>query len=169
MFKLLRERSGASRIAKLGALAVVLALVATAGVVAIDSPPYFPTSQKAVGAKPLTSVQAPTQSPVPEQTVRLELGVQDAETPWAITLGDRQNPIITVKRGDTVEVTLTNNGQTVHDFTVEEFGVTMDSTTVDPGESVTVTFIANRAGTFTYFCAQPGHKELGMKGTLIVT
>lgn len=43
------------------------------------------------------------------------------------------------------------------------------SVTVLPSSTVVVEFIPREAGTFTFFCEQPGHRDAGMEGTLLVT
>ncbi len=73
---------------------------------------------------------------------------------------------LTVAKGDTVKVTFTNNGAYPHNFTITEFNVA--SKTVSPGQSDTVTFTADKAGSFKYFCSVPGHEDKGMVGTLTV-
>ena len=40
---------------------------------------------------------------------------------------------------------------------------------VSSGDSVVFTVDSIQAGTYTYFCDQPGHEQSGMKGTLTVT
>jgi nitrite reductase (NO-forming) len=62
-------------------------------------------------------------------------------------------------------VTLVNRGAAVHTFDIDELGV--HSGAIQPGQSTTVT-IAAAAGTYTYSCAIPGHRQAGMVGTLTV-
>jgi plastocyanin len=73
---------------------------------------------------------------------------------------------LSVNKGDTVNVTFTNNGAFPHNFTITELNV--KSKTISPGQSDTVTFIADQTGTFPYFCSVPTHKDKGMVGTLTV-
>ncbi len=73
---------------------------------------------------------------------------------------------LSVNKGDTVKITFTNNGTLPHNFTITELAV--KSKTIMPGQSDTVTFIADKAGTFVYFCSVPGHKDKGMVGTFTV-
>jgi nitrite reductase (NO-forming) len=63
-------------------------------------------------------------------------------------------------------VTLVNQGAVVHNFTIDELNV--HSGDMQPGQSTTVTIDAP-AGTYTYYCAIPGHRAAGMVGTLTVT
>ncbi len=72
---------------------------------------------------------------------------------------------IKVKKGDTVKVTFKVT-QGTHDFVVEEFSTRTELLKV--GQEETVEFIADKTGSFEYYCSVPGHREAGMKGTLIV-
>ena len=65
-----------------------------------------------------------------------------------------------------IEVTLENTGAVEHDVVVEEAG---DEVVVvaAPGETATGS-IELEAGTYTYYCSIPGHRQAGMEGTLTV-
>jgi plastocyanin len=71
----------------------------------------------------------------------------------------------TLPAGET-EITLTNNGQALHDVTFEELG---DETVAaaDGGETANGT-VTLEAGEVTYYCSVPGHREAGMEGTITV-
>ncbi|MGE5674145.1 MAG: cupredoxin domain-containing protein [Mycobacterium leprae] len=92
--------------------------------------------------------------------------------PLTLTMGENNqmkfNPAtITVDKGSTVQLTLVNKDTAqAHDFTVPDFNVM--SPNVGPGQSATIKFTANKAGTFTFFCSVPGHRENGMQGTITV-
>lgn len=73
---------------------------------------------------------------------------------------------ITVKKGENVKLTLINDGTTAHNLTIGD--LTLATKTVGPGESDSITFTADTAGTFTFFCSVDSHESLGLKGTLIV-
>lgn len=73
---------------------------------------------------------------------------------------------MSVTKGDTVKVTFTNNGKYPHNFTITDLNV--QGKTIQPGESDTVTFTADKAGSFKYICSVPGHADRGMVGTLTV-
>jgi plastocyanin len=78
----------------------------------------------------------------------------------------RFNPsVIRVKKGAEVEVTFMNN-EGMHDFVLDEFDV--KTAQVQEGESETVTFTADQAGEFEYYCSVGTHRQMGMVGTLIV-
>ena len=71
---------------------------------------------------------------------------------------------IKVKKGDTVKITITNTAGT-HDFMLDEFNINQETPLNQP---VVVEFIADKAGTFEYYCSKYNHRELGQKGNLIV-
>lgn len=73
--------------------------------------------------------------------------------------------VLRVKKGNTVVITITN-AEGTHGFALPDFGIDQK---LEPGQSVTVKFVANKSGQFTFFCNVPcgsGHQK--MKGTLIV-
>lgn len=72
---------------------------------------------------------------------------------------------ITVNEGDTVVLNITSE-DVEHGISIPQFGV---SETLPVGEMVTVQFVADEAGTYTFFCnvfCGSGHQS--MKGTLVV-
>jgi plastocyanin len=74
-------------------------------------------------------------------------------------------PEIRVKAGDAVKVNFKNAGG-FHDFVIDEFNVKIKQAN-GPTEE-TVTFIADKKGTYEYYCSVGKHREMGMKGQLIV-
>ncbi|MEE8392462.1 MAG: c-type cytochrome [Anaerolineae bacterium] len=73
---------------------------------------------------------------------------------------------ITVNKGDTVRLRITSQ-DVVHGFVIGKLGV--DTGPILPGEPVTVEFVADEAGQFTYYCnvwCSPYHYR--MRGTLEV-
>jgi nitrous-oxide reductase len=77
--------------------------------------------------------------------------------------------VIRVNQGDTVRVHVTNIEQTrdeLHGFAVNEYNVNL---VIDPGETKTVTFVADRSGVFPFYCTNfcsALHQE--MQGYLLV-
>ncbi|MEK7528651.1 MAG: cupredoxin domain-containing protein [Patescibacteria group bacterium] len=72
---------------------------------------------------------------------------------------------ITVKEGDTVKLSITSTDVT-HGFALPTFGV---NASLAPNETTEVEFVADKKGTFTFFCSVfcgEGHTE--MSGTLVV-
>ena len=72
---------------------------------------------------------------------------------------------IRVKKGDTVEIQFTNEAG-FHDWVIDEFNAKTKQ--LKAGESETVTFVADKAGTFEYYCSVGSHRQMGMVGKLIV-
>ena len=72
---------------------------------------------------------------------------------------------ITVNKGDTVKITFTNR-LGMHDWKLDEFNV--GTKVLKAGESETVTFVADKTGTFEYYCSIGTHRQMGMVGKLIV-
>ncbi|MEK7156101.1 MAG: plastocyanin/azurin family copper-binding protein [Patescibacteria group bacterium] len=73
---------------------------------------------------------------------------------------------LSVKKGDRVKITFNNVGGT-HDFRIEGYNV--GTKVVQAGQSETFEFVADRAGSFEYFCSVGNHRANGMIGTLTVT
>ncbi|MDO8728430.1 MAG: plastocyanin/azurin family copper-binding protein [bacterium] len=72
---------------------------------------------------------------------------------------------MTVNKGDTVRITLKNTKGT-HDLKIDEFNAT--TRILNAGETQTITFLANKTGTFDYYCSVGNHRAMGMVGKLIV-
>src|SRR3990170_605932 len=70
-----------------------------------------------------------------------------------------------VKKGDTVKVTVTNKDG-LHDWTLDEFNA--KTKRIAAGQSETVQFVADKVGTFEYYCSVGNHRQQGMVGKLIV-
>ena len=73
---------------------------------------------------------------------------------------------LTVKKGDTVKIIFANAGG-MHDFVIDEFNVRTNR--IQGGASQTATFVADKAGSFEYYCSVGNHRAMGMKGMLTVT
>ena len=68
--------------------------------------------------------------------------------------------------GQTVNLSVKNNGSVQHTWVQKDSNVTL---TVDPGKTATKTFTApSKAGTYVIECDIAGHKEAGMVGQLVV-
>ncbi|MCB9810566.1 MAG: cupredoxin domain-containing protein [Candidatus Nomurabacteria bacterium] len=72
---------------------------------------------------------------------------------------------IKVNKGDRVTINLTNSSG-FHDWVVDEFGAATDR--IQAGGNTSVTFVADKIGTFEYYCSVGGHRQAGMVGKLIV-
>lgn len=70
-----------------------------------------------------------------------------------------------VKRGEIVRIKVTNI-KGMHDFNLDEFGVSKVETPLN--QEVVIEFVADKTGTFEYYCSTPGHRAKGHWGKLIV-
>jgi len=76
--------------------------------------------------------------------------------------------VIRVKAGQSVSIELKNAGSTVHDFDAPSLGVAT-AIKVNAGQSATASFTAPaQAGTYAFWCDEPGHAQAGMTGQVIV-
>ncbi len=74
--------------------------------------------------------------------------------------------VINASPGQTINLTVKNIGSVQHTWVLDQGNIKM---TIDPGKSETKTFTAPTApGTYQFYCDEPGHKEAGMVGQLIV-
>ncbi|MBI2056536.1 MAG: cupredoxin domain-containing protein [Candidatus Sungbacteria bacterium] len=106
---------------------------------------------------PLESLQPAPNSALAPKTVK-EFNVGGSKFKFSVNE-------IRVKKGDTVKIIFTSM-DTKHDWRVDEFGA--GSSVLDAGQSQTVEFTADKAGSFEYYCSVMQHRQMGMKGTLIV-
>ena len=72
---------------------------------------------------------------------------------------------ITVNKGDKVRIIL-NNTEGNHDFVIDEFNA-RTKVIRGAGQDI-IEFTADKIGTFEYYCSVGSHREMGMKGSLIV-
>ena len=80
---------------------------------------------------------------------------------WAFEPGT-----VTVTKGDTVHLTITSKDVT-HGFKIQEYGI---NEKINPGKKTEIEFVADKAGTFSFFCSVPcGKGHTGMNGQLVVT
>lgn len=111
-------------------------------------------------------------------TVPLAARAADAEVQQvAVHLGDYrfQPETIEVAAGRPVELTLVNDDKiTPHNFTLKEPAAGLDlSANVSGGESTTLRFTPQTAGTYPLYCNKKlpfmkSHRERGMEGKLVV-
>jgi plastocyanin len=101
--------------------------------------------------------------------VDVELGNQQvfvlSAEDFSFSMDGEKAPELKVKLGDTVRVELSVVSG-FHDFVIDEFNAS--TARVNEGESVFVEFIADKAGTFEYYCSVGEHRAAGMFGKLIV-
>ena len=94
-------------------------------------------------------------------------------TTWAFERPRRPGPIVHVRQGQTVEMTLTNGGTIPHsiDFHAARIAPNKAFNDVMPGESFTFRFKASDPGVFMYHCGTKpvlAHIANGMYGAIVV-
>ena len=107
-------------------------------------------------AAPATDTSTPDAPPATELTV----SVAD----FMIDPAEIESP------GPTFTISVTNDGPTPHNLTVRDSAgeILVGTRDLSVGESETIT-AELEPGSYTIFCALPGHESLGMSGTLTVT
>ena len=140
---------------------------------ALEKPTPAATQPAPVQPAPTQPAPAPTQTTPPAA----EPPVSQPPAPEPVTQAEKTFNItaksfsfepstITVKKGDKVTLNITSVDVT-HGFSLSAFGV---SETLAPNTTKTVTFTADKTGSFSFFCSVfcgSGHGS--MKGTLVVT
>jgi uncharacterized cupredoxin-like copper-binding protein len=79
---------------------------------------------------------------------------------------DFQPARLELTAGEPVNVTLVNEGEAEHDFTLEEAGV---HAVLQPGARKTTSITIDEPGSYQADCTVPGHAEAGMNITVEVT
>jgi heme/copper-type cytochrome/quinol oxidase subunit 2 len=78
-----------------------------------------------------------------------------------------ERPVLEVSKGDLVVLRL-RSSDVVHGFSLKDFGVFVTDG-IQPGKTVTVSFRADKVGSFTFSCnAICGDNHQNMQGTLVV-
>jgi nitrite reductase (NO-forming) len=103
-------------------------------------------------------------------TIEIAPGIKYAAWAWA---GGAPGPVIHVRQGQMVKITLTNQGAIPHsiDFHAARIAPDKAFTDVLPGKSVSYTFRAGDPGVFMYHCGTKpvlAHIANGMYGAIVV-
>ncbi len=136
------------------------------------------TGEPQVSASPEVSVSAtPTSTPVTSVAPTPTSSVSPSPTPTGAVQGSVKviavsgnsfsyDPKeITVKKGDTVRIVFTNT-EGFHDWVIDEFNARTPK--IPAGQVSTIEFVANKTGSFQYYCSVGSHRAQGMWGTLVV-
>lgn len=91
---------------------------------------------------------------------------------------------MTLDKGQPYKVVLTNSDSLLHDFSIDKIPAKVKAehgdkhdmggkkpdlhVSADAGKSGSVEFTPTKEGTYTFYCAVPGHKEAGMSGSLVI-
>jgi plastocyanin len=131
----------------------------------------------AVGMAGPALVVAPPVGPVPAQAQpQAKAGSAAEVSPEAkitATYLKFTPPTIQGKVGQPLKVTYENKGVIEHDLAFP--GMKADKApsalkvVAKPGQTVTLEFTPSAKGSYEYVCTIPGHKEAGMKGTIVVS
>ena len=70
-----------------------------------------------------------------------------------------------IEKDKPVKIVITNTGG-MHDFVIDELNV--KSKVVSDGENLEVVFTPSKAGSFEFYCSVSNHRQMGMKGTIVV-
>lgn len=70
-----------------------------------------------------------------------------------------------MNKDDKVTIVFKNAGG-FHDFVLDAF--TVKTPTIQTSNEATVSFVADKDGTFQYYCSVANHRQMGMVGTLTV-
>jgi nitrite reductase (NO-forming) len=126
----------------------------------------FPATLPAAPAGPVANVNLVLK----DITVEIAPGVRYSAWAWA---GGAPGPVIHVRQGQLVKITLTNDGAIPHsvDFHAARVAPNVAFRDVMPGKSVSYTFRANDPGVFMYHCGTKPvlmHIANGMYGAIVV-
>jgi heme/copper-type cytochrome/quinol oxidase subunit 2 len=98
--------------------------------------------------------------------IKGEVRAYDSLSLW-LEKGKIERPVLEVSKGDLVVLKL-RSSDVVHGFSLKDFGVFVNDG-IQPGKTVTVSFRADKVGSFTFSCnAICGDNHQNMQGTLVV-
>jgi plastocyanin len=126
---------------------------------ASSAPESTPTATTSPTAT--TGTPAPASSPAASASTKLKLAANPA---GQLAYDTKQ---LSAKAG-TVTIEMANMSPIEHDVAVSEGSKILGQTPVFAGGSKSVT-LKLKAGTYTFFCTVPGHRQAGMEGTLTVS
>jgi uncharacterized cupredoxin-like copper-binding protein len=144
-----------------------------AGTLIVSAEAAAPADTGAAAAASAGEAEASPAATAVEQEAATEATPETGATPAAATepmevvsidIAFEPNEV-TIPANTDVMFILPNEGVTLHNFSIDELGISIDQT---PGETYE-TVINAPAGEYEFYCNVPGHKEAGMVGTLIVT
>ena len=111
------------------------------------------------------SNQAATQDNTPDSMEKTTTSGETKEFTMTAKRWEFSPDTITVDKGDKVVLNIQSIDVT-HGFAISAFGV---NSRLEPGETTVVEFVADKSGTFQFFCSvQCGEGHSTMRGQLIV-
>lgn len=84
---------------------------------------------------------------------------------YKFIMDGEDNPDLIVSEGDRVKIEFSST-EGLHDFVIGELDVS--TIKVGEGESTSIEFVADKSGTFEYYCSVGSHRENGMFGNFVV-
>ncbi|HWI80498.1 copper-containing nitrite reductase [Ramlibacter sp.] len=99
--------------------------------------------------------------------IALKTGMADGKMVFLDGHG-QANPPLRANVGDTLEITIGSGEGAEHDIVFPELNVQSQKFSAASGPTV-LRFTVAQAGKFTYYCSVPGHRQIGMEGTLEVS
>ena len=150
--------------------------IALVALVVIGGGAYWYTQRSAMPTTTNVDVTIPTNTntntnptPTPTPPTSTSTGGTTTGTVKEITVTNAgmtfTQKTLAVKQGDRVKITFQNTGGT-HDFRIDGYNV--GTKVIQAGQTDTFEFVADKAGSFEYFCSVGNHRAMGMKGTLTV-
>jgi plastocyanin len=124
--------------------------------------PAAPTPTKAAGKKRRRKSASSTATPAQPSASASSIAL--AASPTGLSYDKKQ---LSAKAG-AVTITLANAAQLEHNVTIAEGSKVLGATPSFVGGSRALT-LTLKAGTYTFYCSVPGHRQAGMEGTLTVT
>ena len=85
---------------------------------------------------------------------------------FKFTMNGVDNPKVEVNQGDKVRIEFTST-KGFHDWVLDEFGAATEQVK-DGGGMTSVEFVADKKGTFEYYCSVGQHRANGMEGKFVV-
>lgn len=149
-------------------IGIVIAVLVLAG---IGGGLYVASRSKVLPGPAATSPAssaAPVENSLAEPTAAPADNVSGPVKEFTVTgSGFKFSPnTITVKKGDTVRVNFKSSGGLLHDFKIDEFDVATSQ--LGEEEEEEVEFVADKSGTFEYYCSVGNHRQMGLVGKLVV-
>ena len=155
----------------------LLFLLVFASVIAAGCQPQPAGAQPAVDSSTRSGEESPQTDPGESTSSSLEFNLQTSLVGGRMVYlgvgGDIEgvvNPDLIVPGDVTVRVNLSNGDGIPHDLSFPDFNATSALVT-SMGKTTTMSFDvkADQIGTYAYFCTQPGHRQAGQEGQLIVS
>jgi len=144
---------------------LAIALLFAAGSAGADAPGGHTPDDTHVAAA--TPAAAAAKQAVSTRKYTLKTGMSGGKMVYVDDKGN-VNPALRANVGDTIEITLTSGEGAEHDLVIPDLKVASKKFSGQSGPEK-LSFQVTQSGKFTYFCSIPGHRQIGMEGTLEVT